>query len=66
MPIADPSAGTPSWLVPPWWWARAMPPFWQYFSRLGGKKSLRLERGDLAAAARKPEHARLLSIQDPI
>jgi hypothetical protein len=34
MPIADPSGGNPSAARPPCWWAKAMPPLWQYFSRL--------------------------------
>jgi hypothetical protein len=34
MPIADPLGGHPSAARPPCWWAKAMPPLWQYFSRL--------------------------------
>jgi hypothetical protein len=30
--IVDPGKPTP------WWWAQAMPPLWQYFSRLPGRK----------------------------
>jgi hypothetical protein len=33
-PIADPSGRHPPRLALPRWWARAMPPLWQYFSRL--------------------------------
>jgi hypothetical protein len=28
--IATVDTGKPT----PWWWAKAMPPFWQYFTRL--------------------------------
>ena len=31
IPVVDPLAGIASAASTPWWWAKAMPPLWQYF-----------------------------------